>query len=275
MIRALKIYERINLLSIDVALGAVCSSLFLSSIIHEKISYPALAVLGLSVWVIYTTDRLLDVVELSRAGKACHTRRHQFHKRHFSRLIGVLCLATLILLVLLLAIPKQVLFRGVALSFIVLLYLLFNKKLKSAKELFISVGYCAGVLLPTGIDIDTLFVGDNFFILLSFFITVLFNSILFSWLDIRTDTQEGKHSFVTHMGSRATKRFLLILFSVQAALCLFIAINFWPAALLLFSMNGVMLLVILGEERINLPTQRMIGEAVFLMPGLYWSLYNW
>ena len=54
-------YTYIRWLSLDIVAGAIFVSLFLSSELGVVLSAIEIALLGLSVWLIYTTDHLLDV----------------------------------------------------------------------------------------------------------------------------------------------------------------------------------------------------------------------
>ncbi len=81
-----RLYGLLNLLSIDVAIGAVCCALFFGRLLQVDILPYGLITLGLTVWVIYCADHLFDAARLK--GRAS-TRRHQFHQDHFWLLVKI------------------------------------------------------------------------------------------------------------------------------------------------------------------------------------------
>ena len=55
-----KAYRLINILSIDVVAGAVCSALFFARLLQVSLLPYGIISLALTVWIIYTADHLLD-----------------------------------------------------------------------------------------------------------------------------------------------------------------------------------------------------------------------
>lgn len=266
MNKALSIYRTINTLSIDVAVGAMCSALFLGGVLQANISYVAVAVLGLVVWTIYTADHLLDVTRLAKTGLPCRTPRHQFHQRYFKKLSVVLIIVCLLILVLLLFIPQQIVIAGIGLTTIVALYLLLNSFLSFGKEFIITIGYVGGVLVPAQISVEQLLFSST--ILLCFFITVLFNVLVFSYFDFEIDKIENKKSFVRVIGLNQVHFLLVLLFFVQLGLSI---THHAPAAILLITMTSIMAGILYFKVSIGLLMCRIIGEAIFLLPGFYWA----
>ncbi|HEX8061295.1 MAG TPA: hypothetical protein VF473_10190, partial [Cyclobacteriaceae bacterium] len=60
-------YRTFNLLSLDVALGAVISAAFLGRILNVHILPQGYVLLGIIVWLIYTADHLLDAWSMREA----------------------------------------------------------------------------------------------------------------------------------------------------------------------------------------------------------------
>src|SRR5690606_1037114 len=83
---ALKTYRLLNSLSIDVAAGAVICALFLAEILRSRPGTPALIMLGLTVWIIYSADHLLDARRIEREAV---THRHSFYQRHFQVMVTI------------------------------------------------------------------------------------------------------------------------------------------------------------------------------------------
>lgn len=80
----LHLYRAVNQLSLDVAFGAMVCAAFFSHILHIQLQSNVLALLGLTVWVIYTTDHLLDVQKLKQRASS---QRFRFYQQNFWKLI--------------------------------------------------------------------------------------------------------------------------------------------------------------------------------------------
>jgi hypothetical protein len=76
-----------NILSLDAPLIALVWQDFLARCYPAALSLSDRVVLGLTVWAIYLTDRLLDVRHPESAGD---TARHAFHRRHRTLLRTIL-----------------------------------------------------------------------------------------------------------------------------------------------------------------------------------------
>lgn len=83
-----------NLLAIDTALIVVSWAKVFAWQAGQTLSLSQCAILGLSTWIAYQADRLLDV--RSRAMQALLTRRHRFARKHQRRLWCWLTIALLI-----------------------------------------------------------------------------------------------------------------------------------------------------------------------------------
>jgi hypothetical protein len=264
-----KLYRYFNLLSLDIAAGAVGGACYFSRILEVEVRLSALASLGLTVWIIYTTDHLLDARKIS--GRAS-TERHRFHQRHFRKLVAGVVLAGLADFVLILFIKRAVLYGGFLMFAVVILYLALHRRLGWLKEVVVAVLYCGGVLLPSLLVTPILLQAVDYVLFLLFFITALINLLMFSWFDREYDLADRHQSFVTLMGANRTFALLLVLFTLNTGLCVYglFASGDYKAFLIPLSMNGVlgMILAFRGwfaqHDRF-----RLLGDAVFLLPFLY------
>ena len=92
--KPLAILSLFNCLSLDaVAVGLAWQCLFTNQFCQRWPQVYEIAILGLSIWLAYTADRLMDSRQLDRA--LPRTLRHEFHHRHHRRI----CLFWLIALV--------------------------------------------------------------------------------------------------------------------------------------------------------------------------------
>ena len=262
-----RLYQRINLLSLDVAAGAMVSGLFFARIFDVHMLPWGFITLGLTVWIIYTADHLMDAKRLSTPAS---TERHRFHQRHFRELAFVLLVAALIDVVLISLIRKPVLKSGLVLGAAVAVYLLLQQNLKFLKELSGTVLYCSGVALPAlslaGFSI-TAYQG---LLIVQFAITVLCNMLLFSLFGVREDLRDHHISFVTIMGEGKTRFVLTALFIINGlltALLLFPFSNMIGPAIVLLVMNLVLLFIFISPELFEMDgLYRLLGDAVFLFP---------
>jgi hypothetical protein len=86
----LRYYRLLNILSIDIAVGAVICALYFSKIFEVEVRPYGLAALALTVWVIYTADHLRDARNIL---KRASSERHAFHQSHFGILLVLLICA--------------------------------------------------------------------------------------------------------------------------------------------------------------------------------------
>lgn len=264
MKRALHYYRLLNLLSVDVAVGAVCSALFFAKILRTTILPYGLIALSLTVWIIYTVDHLLDARKIK--GPAA-TARHKFHQEHFNLLARIVVLAIIADAVTIFFIRTQVLEGGVVLGIIVVLYFFVHRYIRFLKEFFIAVVYTGGVLLPS-VSVVSVTSAIPFVVIIQFILTALINLLIFSWFDLEKDRQDGNTSFATVMGERKTRIVIWILLS---AVFLLIPLSEAATASLLIGLMNLLLFIIFQRHQIfhRGDRFRLVGDAVFFIPILF------
>jgi len=274
MNQLLRFYKKLNVLSIDVALGAVCSSAALAHLFHVQLRVYAYCALGLTVWIIYTADHLLDAYRIKHQASS---ERHQFHQHHFQALLIAVILATVADIGMVFFVTPTVFYSGVFLSIVIAVYLLFSRWLGSLKECFVALLYCGGVFLPivslAGIQV----IYHNKIIMLIFFVTVLLNIILFSWFDREKDKADNQQSLVLKLGDLVIRRLIYTLFAIQLLLGVYNAIEM-PAigsfVIVLFIMNGVLLIIFFNWRWFYVNDKyRLAGEAIFFLPLIHLLLF--
>jgi len=264
-----RLYRYFNLLSLDIAVGAIGGGCYFARILEVSVRPYAMASLGLTVWIIYTADHLLDARKIS--GPAS-TKRHRFHQKHFRILAVAVVLAAVADFVLILFIKRAVLYGGFLMFTIVLLYLGLHRKLSWFKEVVVAVLYCAGVLLPSLLVTHIQLQMADYVLFLLFFLTALVNLMLFSWFDREYDLADRHQSFVTLMGARRTFVLLLVLFVLNAGLCAYglLLSGYVQAFIILLLMNGVLALILAFRGWFAQHDRfRLLGDAAFLLPFLY------
>ena len=265
----LHLYRVVNQLSLDVACGAIVCAAFFGHILHVQIQSYALALLGLTVWIIYTTDHLLDVRKLKQKTLS---QRYKFYQQNFWKLCSATIILIMIAIWLILLVQSPVVKWGLVLVVIVALYLGVQPKLVLVKELVISILYTAGILLPsmsmTRMDLS----GNEYVLILSFAQTAFINLVLFSWYDWKQDINDAQSSIVTFLGRSRTKKILVILLLIQVFFfsTLILFSSYRMEALILVVMNAVLFLLYLFPTRFSANGYyRLIGDLVFLFPLPY------
>jgi hypothetical protein len=268
MRKMISFYALINILSIDVAIGAVLSSLFFSAIFQVTILPYGLAALALTVWIIYTVDHLRDAKVI---GPKATSERHRFHFRHQQLLQRIVMVAIVADLAVILFMRKPVFIYGFYLAGFVLIYLIFHRALKFAKELFIAILYGCGVLLPS-ISVSTIVLQPfHYLLILQFVLTAWINLLVFSFFDYEQDVSERQNSFSTTFGKRTTRITINTISTINIMAWIFQ--QQWPfftASLVFIMMNAVLLIILYSYQEKQKITYRCIGDAVFFLPGIYW-----
>jgi hypothetical protein len=145
---SIRLWQWPNILAIDTALIAILWQLSLARVVNAEIGWAASAVLGLSVWLTYVADRLLDV--RSREKAALFSLRHQFAKRYRQALWYVWFVLLAIDLLLAMQLTVLQLKNGSLLLIFCLLYTASNQRLSRyffPKEICVALIYAGGVII--------------------------------------------------------------------------------------------------------------------------------
>jgi hypothetical protein len=266
-----RFYRLINILSLDVAAGAVVCALFFAKVFHVHIKPFGVVSLGLTVWIIYTADHLLDAKRITQPAS---TERHRFHQRHFKILFSILVVAILADAIQILFIRKPVIIAGIMLAALVILYFFVQRYLIYFKEIFGAFLYAGGVMLAPLSLMDRPLASMQIMLMLQFTLTALINLLLFTWFDRERDQQDRHQSFTTIFGEKATQTILSILFILNTSLT---AIQIKNAevipAVILMLMNAILLLILLNRRYFEVNDRyRLLGDAVFLLPLIYFFM---
>ncbi len=260
----IRFYRLLTILSIDVALGAVCCAAWFAQFFNVTLNPFELVSLGLTVWIIYTADHLMDARKIKHRAS---TSNHRFHQRYFSILAAALIVTVICDGLLILFIRREVFHAGIVLLMAVILYLCFNRRIGILKEPFIAILYCAGILLPALSISGVSVMANAWLVIIAFFATVLINVILFSWFNYEADKRDGGRSLVALLGLTISKRLLYILFTVQSILLFCIAYQGVMISVLLMTMNGLLLLLFIRDDFFRgKESYRLLGDMIFLFP---------
>jgi 4-hydroxybenzoate polyprenyltransferase len=262
-----KLYRLFNVLSLDVAAGAVVGALFIAKIYDVIPSITSLISLGITVWIIYTIDRLLDVRD---AKGEVASERHRFHKRNQKGLLQWLLFMMMMDFVLIFFIPTLIMKRGILLAVIVLIYILLRRQLYFLKELFVALLYTAGIAIPSMPENQVSV--EASLPLLALFLIALLNLIIFSWYERENDRNEKQDSLATIVNEMAIRFILVCLFiialSISGYLILYSAESFLPQVF--FLMIAILFLIVWQKRFFDRNDYyRLLGDSIFLLPLIY------
>ncbi len=267
MSRLFQWYQCINLLSVDVSIGAVISAVFFAKIFNVHILFHELVVLGLTVWIIYTSDHLIDAYKLIQPASS---KRHLFHQHHFKILLSLVLVAVLVVISQIAFIHRPLLLAGIMLALLVVVYFFIQHKLLFLKEMVGALLYTGGVLLIPLSAKDSLLTFLQLQFIVQFGLVVLTNLLLFSWFDWLHDQHDRHHSFTTTFGEQITSKVLLFLIVANAVLtgAQFLFFPLHPMYVFTIILMQLILLIIFFNQRFfeNNDRYRILGDAVFLLP---------
>ncbi|MHA8092529.1 hypothetical protein V7S78_08425 [Aquirufa regiilacus] len=184
----MRFFKIIHFLSLDVVFGAISLHImFFHAFVHAWPRWEYDALLGISVFLIYGIDRLID----NRTANVPDDL-HLFHAQNQRLLIYSMSILGVINAILLCQVEIAVFGIGIGLLFVLIAYWLawvkgVFEKIWGTKEIFTSLIYCLGILLPT-----SLYVTIPFVIGIALFLLVLLNLWLFTLI-----SQGGQRKYVT------------------------------------------------------------------------------
>ena len=267
------LYSFLRLLSLDIVLGALCSSYFFAKVFQSTPSLFYWFSLANAVWVIYTIDHILDGLN---AQKKVGSKAYQFHFRNRFLLMAVALALTIGSAVLVfIFLEKRLLFFGIYTFLLVMIYLalnnLFTKRhLFFPKELVVAVLYSWGIFggiitLKGEITPYQILVAGTFFLL------VLGNVLTLSYFG----AEEGKAAHFSNLAAvigRKTIRYSVFMI-LSAAFCLSLLLALWYAQWLVFwvyTLMGLTLLILILFPSYfkNHGYYGLIADAIFFFPAL-------
>jgi 4-hydroxybenzoate polyprenyltransferase len=213
------LYDYLQILSIDIVVGACAGMLFFDRLIGADLRLIVYLLLALAVWCIYTFDHLLDARQIK---KTASTSRHAFHQKHFKTLaivlfiLGVLGLGTALYFLKI----KFILFTGVALGSLILLSFVllkaFPRQWVFFKEISIATLYVGGIMLAPYFHNDLVRIPQAFWLLgLAYVLVAWFNTLYLGMLDRESDQEDGLYSFALTVGESRSNKLLMGLMVVM------------------------------------------------------------
>ena len=265
----------IQILSLDVVLGACVSTVFVAQFVAAPISFASLVALAICVWLIYTADHLLDAYRLGK--KVAHTARHRYHQTRFRAIavawgvVALLGVGVLFFLTPRLIYYGLLLTAGVGVYFALTQYTTWTQWLP--KEFITALLYTTGVFLPSLAVYESPLYWNLGVLFFQYFFLALGNLLLFSWFETDIDQQDGHESFARRVGRPLTYNMVLLCLAAVVAstvlmLILITTSSTSLAAQLTVLTMGLVLLVIAWRPDYFRPDHRYrwLGDGIFLLP---------
>ncbi len=253
---SIRLWQWPNILAIDTALIAILWQLSLARVLNAEIDWAASAVLGLSVWLTYVADRLLDV--RSREKAALFSLRHQFAKRYRQALWYVWCVLLAMNLLLATQLTVLQLKNGSLLLIFCLLYTASNQKLSRhffPKEICVALIYAGGVIIFMPVAYPLGFFGV-------FALLCLLNCLMIGAREKVIDAKMRVHS----VAPLVAERWLTPLALFGAGLAIWRGGELWLGLALSFGLLGLLHGL---RNRISIEAFRVFADASLVLGALY------
>lgn len=252
-----------NVLSLDaVVIGLLWQIVFTTQFLQRLPAHYELGIIGLSIWLVYTADRLLDSIRLNP--ERPHALRHRFHLEYRT----ILCVAWFIVLaadtLLIISFADESQLRwGCAAVAVVVAYVM-GVQISQAptrsipKELQAGMAFAFGVSLPCWSELDS---SVNLALLVSTLMTGLLfasNCLAIAYWEREWDANQSFHSSVTRFP--AVDRWLPAALLVHAA----VAVGLLAAGLLSPLVAACMItsgLLILGLLVLNRARESQVRDS--------------
>lgn len=263
-------YRLFNLLSLDVASGALISALFFARILNVTLLPYGMSSLFLTVWIIYTVDHLLDARRIKGVASSA---RHRFHQRYAGILLLCIACALVVDLACLLFIRKSLLMYGIILGAACVVYLALHHRIYRWKELIIAFFYTIGITIPAvAAAPHKVFVPELVLPASCFFLLALSNLYLFSLYDADEDSRDKLHSATLWMSDTTLLRlivFLLLALVVLVIVYYLVVDNSMAVITILLMAAGLAILLSNRPAFKRQAYYRWIGDGVFFLPLFY------
>jgi hypothetical protein len=260
-------------LSFNVVLGAVvCNIMFwkLNKIPPEH-SFAVVVILGLSVWIIYILDRLLD----NQKSEVIPTERHIFHRENAKILWYFIGILVAICTILVFYLPANIIIFGIIISLFTGVYLLIISKISTKNNFqhykepvttFVYVSAVFGTTILHNPRFSSLLIGFIFLLI------VFQNLLLFSLSEFKKNTIS--YNLAEHFGSKKSNLIIVSISWVVLILAIYLikhsSSNYENEIVFMEIFMSFILLIINQFDSFFLINDRYrwVGDGIFLLPLL-------
>ena len=272
-------YRKFRVLSIDIVFAALSVGLMSTKVLSVNMQTAWWIVLALSVWIIYTSDHLIDSNKL---GDSASSERRLFYHKNFKLILIIVVILILVTsFISFLFLEIQTVYFGIAMSLFVAVYLLVIQ-LKGSdkiwwlqKELIVAIVYVFGIWgAPILYGLNKITISEM--ILVFTFIQIVWADILIIALyELKNDKQDKFTSLPIIIGKKKTE--LLILFLLIESIFLSVMLLFIQetrkeivfAVIIMILMIFIMLFMLKKQSYFKHNERyRLVAEAVFFLPIL-------
>lgn len=264
---AMKPYRTFQFLSLDIVGGAMASSLFASRMLEARPGWAWWVALGITVWLLYTGDHLLDAWKFRKKGLRDLHRFIFNHRRILMWIMGIAAVTDLMIIFNFLGtllVKYALLLAGLVLLFYAMRHLFRRNRLFFIPgEVFVLLLYMAGTWLGPWVARQGALRTSHALVAILFTLVLLMNLGVISLYDVKLDSRMGVASLARSLGTGPTRKLLLL-----SGLTVFLL------TLLQFLVNGM--------DRYTQFTLILAGMAtilllVLLLPSLFGrnDYYRW
>ena len=266
------LYNYFNFLSLDVVLGSLAGMGFFAHLLRVNLVLEIYLVLGLTVWIIYTLDHLLDVRKTKNQPSS---PRHKFHFKYGKPISFALTFAFILVVAMLIFLPTLhflivpgVILAGVITLILGLFYFL-GRKTAFLKEFLIALFYILGIALAPYLFKQTPIPPQLYIFGVFYFLIAWINLLILSYLDRDLDAKDGFNSVINWITPKKLSSFILCLGLIGIGLAVYLFLGQVSYFHIYTSILLVMLLIHIIyflERNKNRETIRKILEVCFLIP---------
>lgn len=274
-----KIYLLFRVWSLDVVLGTLMVGAFIVKLLDVSPTPWWWLILASTVWIIYTTDHLLDGYKGKNRQAVIY--RHNYHFKHKMVLfILMIVLSGITLGIGITFLHSEIVMKGILLFAVILLYFLivhFIQKQNhffNQKELLIALAYIAGITLAPMVWNNNPLTTHQIITMIVLVLLAWAEGVLASWFDYENDLHDGHSSFTTTFGKNNTRYFLIALHIIIFLLLkvnIFFTDNWIQfGSIIIEAFMNLGLLLMLLNPRIMEKNERyrIFGEMIFWLPGI-------
>jgi len=269
-------FKYFQALSLDVALGGVIGSIFIANYLDVSVDPKTYAILGATIWLIYTFDHLMDTQNVEEPPI---TFRHRFHWKNSTSMWGVWSFCLIMVLSMLYKLPTITLIYGVSLGVLVLLYFISLRFFKGDKlyhkEIVGASFYSSGIFIPS-VSLYEFPIGlDAWILFIEMFSVAYINLLIYSIFERVVDKHEGYHSLVRSLNLKNVKGVtwgLIIAVFIISGVSIFIVndSSFRITQFVIGTMNISLAVILLKSDYFIINTRyRILGDAIFIFPVIY------
>lgn len=210
----MKIYRRINFLSLDIVAGALGSSCLAARLLEAKPGWAWWITLACTVWLLYMGDHVLDAW---KHRKKSERELHHFIFRNRRILLYVMGIVAVVNMLLIFNFMERSFLKyAFTLAGLVLLFYAMRHLFRKNRvffipgEVFVLLLYMAGTWLGPVVSRGVEFGPPQILMAIIYAAVLLMNLGVISLYDIQLDSRLGIASLAHYLGRRSTKKMLAV-----------------------------------------------------------------